>query len=246
MKDAGRFDIGGTRIRRFLTKDRRRYWASVAVSTVLTFAAVAAGFQGQDALGSSVGLARQYFVAWVFFCLAYSSTTWWVMASMDATTLEQRLREDTRERERRRHSEAMYATGGPTGAVLLSAAALAAVLVVALRPELREDRTVVVLAVSVVVVTWLLLVMVYAVHYAREQINVGGLDFPGTDVASRSLTFVDFCYVAIQVSTGLQTADVSVRTTAMRREVMVHSVISFGFNTLVIALLVSQLTAVGS
>lgn len=246
MTSPGRFDIGVSRVRRLLTKDRRRYWVSVAVSTLLTLAAVAAGLPGQDALGASVGLARIYFAAWVFFCLSYSFSTWWVMASMDAATLEQRLREGARERERRRHSEAVYATGGPTGAVLLSAGALAAVLVVALRPELRQDRPVVALAVSVVVVTWLLLVMVYAVHYAREQVNDGGLDFPAPEFGSRSLAFVDFCYVAIEVATGLSTADVSVRTTAMRREVMVHSIIAFGFNTLVIALLVSLLTGGGS
>ena len=53
--------------------------------------------------------------------------------------------------------------------------------------------------------------------------------------------FLDFFYLAVQVATTFASADVSVTTTKARRLITANSLISFGFNTVIVALLVSVL-----
>ncbi len=185
-----------------------------------------------------------YFVAWILFCVVYSALTWHALRLADGLTLATWLRETEGQRRSRRRSESLYGTGGPAGAVMLCSIALVAVLVTAALPELRDHPASLGLAVAVVATSWCLLVVVYALHYARESTRSGGLDFPGL-AEGDAPDFSDFFYLATSVATGFATADVSVRTTAMRREVTIHTLIAFAFNTVVVALLVSLLITVG-
>jgi uncharacterized membrane protein len=91
--------------------------------------------------------------------------------------------------------------------------------------------------VTVVVVTAALIVVAFAVNYAREDAVRGGLRFPGEDEPR----FGDYLYFSIQVTTTFGGSDVEVLHRGMRRIVSMHSVIAFTFNTVIIALLVSVL-----
>ncbi|TPX01571.1 DUF1345 domain-containing protein [Schumannella luteola] len=79
----------------------------------------------------------------------------------------------------------------------------------------------------------------YAVRYARAYAEGGGLHFPG----DREPRFADFIYFAAQISTTFAGSDVQVRTTAMRKIVTLHSILSFTFNTVIVALGVSLLVS---
>ncbi|ODT02435.1 MAG: hypothetical protein ABS58_17475 [Mesorhizobium sp. SCN 65-20] len=92
---------------------------------------------------------------------------------------------------------------------------------------------------------WFTLHAMASVHYAHlywkgdrsettsthSRKPVGGLVFPGTD---RPVGW-DFLYFAVVIGMTAQTADTAISTTAMRRAVMVHSVLSFFFNTIIVA-----------
>ncbi|MBR7741848.1 DUF1345 domain-containing protein [Phycicoccus sp. BSK3Z-2] len=225
-----------------LQSDRARYWTSTGSAILATIVvigpAMVSGGVAVDLTGRTVAIV--YFVMWVLFCWFYAGLTWRAMHGHDGSALARLLRESAEERRARRRTESFWATGGPSAAVVLCLLALVAVLFTAVLPELRTDAIVAALAVAVVAATWVLLVAVYAVHYAREQANVGGLRFPGDDGEA---PFEDFVYVAVQVATTFATSDVTVTSTAMRREVTLHSVIVFTFNTVVVALLVSVLVA---
>ena len=64
-----------------------------------------------------------------------------------------------------------------------------------------------------------------------------GLDFPGSEEPS----FTDYLYMSIAVQTTFGTTDVDVQTRVMRRVVLRHCVLAFGFNTVIVAILISHL-----
>lgn len=90
------------------------------------------------------------------------------------------------------------------------------------------------LALAALLATWLLIQTVFALHYARHYYRSGGagLSFPGDSEPD----YLDFAYFAAIIGMTAQVADVAITTTAMRRLVLVHGLVSFAFNILVLAL----------
>jgi uncharacterized membrane protein len=101
------------------------------------------------------------------------------------------------------------------------------------------------IALSVVAVgtSWLLVHTVFTLRYAHtyydtkpDGSDVGGLDFPGGD---KEPGYLDIAYFAFVVGMTAQTADVSISGRAQRRLALLHGLISFGFNTALVALVIS-------
>ena len=101
------------------------------------------------------------------------------------------------------------------------------------------------LSVTSVIVSWFLVHTLFSLRYAhlfyagahkmeREKVQ-GGLDFPGDD----SPVYIDFAYFSFVVGMTCQTSDVDVSSTSMRRLTLVHGLISFCFNTAIIAMFVN-------
>jgi uncharacterized membrane protein len=76
----------------------------------------------------------------------------------------------------------------------------------------------------------------YSRHSADAESDAGGLQFPGTDEPA----LWDFLYYSFVVGMTAQVSDVQVLTTRMRRITLGHSVVSFFFNTIVLALAVNM------
>jgi len=88
--------------------------------------------------------------------------------------------------------------------------------------------------------TWWVNQIMFALHYAHDYYRHGGrgdrgLMFPGTAQPD----YFDFLYAAAIIGTSGQTADVSFNTSSTRRIAMVHSVLAFFFNTIVLALTIN-------
>jgi len=115
----------------------------------------------------------------------------------------------------------------------------------ALKSEHGFDRDIsIAVSVLTILLSWLLIHTVFALFYAHEfhsegkggaRGSGGGLDFP--DDATPD--YLDFLYFSFVVGTTAQTSDVAVCSRAMRRVVMIHGILSFFFNTAVIALAVN-------
>jgi len=95
------------------------------------------------------------------------------------------------------------------------------------------------LSMTAVALSWLLIQTTFAFRYAhryyQEEMNKvagAGLDFPG----KLDPDYFDFLYYAFVVGMTSQVSDVQVTSREMRRLTLVHSVLSFGFNMLVLAL----------
>jgi uncharacterized membrane protein len=98
-----------------------------------------------------------------------------------------------------------------------------------------------VLALAAVVLSWTVTHTSYTLRYAslyyrqrarRAAPDSGSLKFPGTDDPAD----IDFAYFAFTIAMCFQVSDVVVMTTQMRREVLLHSVLSFVYNTAIVAL----------
>lgn len=96
------------------------------------------------------------------------------------------------------------------------------------------------LVALLVVGAWSTVVLTYSVAYLMQDARSGHreLSFPG-EAERRSWT--DYLYFSAGISTTFASTDVSVLTPRMRRTVTGHSILAFGFNTVVLAAVVSLL-----
>lgn len=100
------------------------------------------------------------------------------------------------------------------------------------------------LAFLTVVASWLMVQMIFALHYAHEYYGVdeddgardaGGLWFPGTEAPD----YWDFLHFSIVIGATCQTADIEFRSQGLRRLGTVHSLVAFAFNTVIVALTIN-------
>ncbi|MFZ1106342.1 MAG: DUF1345 domain-containing protein [Hyphomicrobiaceae bacterium] len=99
------------------------------------------------------------------------------------------------------------------------------------------------LAAATIVLSWTVTQVVFTLHYAHEyyrptggpQAHAEGLDFRG----DRNPDYWDFFYFATSFGAASQTSDVSILTKPLRRLATLHAIISFFFNTAVLALTIN-------
>lgn len=100
------------------------------------------------------------------------------------------------------------------------------------------------LGVATVALSWFVVQLIYALHYAYEYYGAvdgrpkavrGGLTFPGGEPPD----YWDFLHFAVVIGVAAQTADIAFTSKTMRRTGTVHSVFAFVFNTVVLALTIN-------
>ena len=91
--------------------------------------------------------------------------------------------------------------------------------------------------------SWLLVHTVFTLRYAHEYYDQdqpdqdnGGLDFPGGE---KEPDYFDIAYFAFVIGMTAQTADVEISSRKLRRLALLHCLISFGFNTALVALVIN-------
>lgn len=97
-------------------------------------------------------------------------------------------------------------------------------------------------ALSTVAGSWLLLPTLFAMNYAslyyHRNEHGSGLKFPDPDQTYRP-DYRDILYFSFTIAVASQTADVAITTPSMRRLVLLQSVLSFVFNTAILAFTVN-------
>ena len=98
------------------------------------------------------------------------------------------------------------------------------------------------LAFGTVAISWFMVQMIFALHYAYEYYRVwpdeegyGGLGFPGGEEPD----YWDFVHFSVIIGVACQTADISFTQKRLRRIGTLHGVVAFVFNTGVLALTVN-------
>lgn len=122
-------------------------------------------------------------------------------------------------------------------AAVASLAGIVAELAAAKLPGSPHALSHVLFALATVAGAWLLLPTLVALTYASlyyRHPTEGGLSFPDAPRDYRP-DYGDFLYFSFTIAVASQSSDVSVETRAMRRLVLLQSVLSFAFNTAVLA-----------
>ncbi|PWS27494.1 DUF1345 domain-containing protein [Pedobacter yonginense] len=173
-------------------------------------------------------------LGWDASCLALISTHWYMFFHTGAsqTHLKAKLQDETRTE--------IFAV------VLVSTfAGLLAVILLLLDKNVKAlDLTIALLGMFL---SWFLVHTTFTMRYAhlyygdRDTVDDtkkgGGLDFPG----ERAPDFIDFAYFSFVLGMTFQVSDVEISSRRLRRLALLHSMISFIFNTVIVALTINAL-----
>ncbi len=111
-------------------------------------------------------------------------------------------------------------------------------------------------ALAAVPLGWATIHAMAAIHYAhlywqpdetaegtkdKPRKHVGGLDFPG----EKEPGGIEFLYFSFVIGMTAQTSDTAVTSTEMRRVNLLHAIVSFFFNTVLVAAAVNVAVALG-
>jgi uncharacterized membrane protein len=175
---------------------------------------------------------------WSLYGICVILLTWRALGAVPAEELHRRLSATAPPAGRwRRMMWSTLGGGAVSWALTGSVVAVVAVIYLALNPEVASSPFVTWAAVAAIAVSWATTTTAYAVRMARENTALGGAEFPGDERPG----FTDYLYLAVQVGTTFSASDVDITTSRMRRVVIGNSIISFTFNTVIVALLVSVL-----
>lgn len=212
------------------------------------------GLISRPILTSAVGVGLLVGVAMIFIPNALSGNTraifawdagclWFVvlmmraMSGCKATQIEQRAAKQ----DEGRH----FILGLVLVAAAVSLTAVAAELTLAKSAHGLEKPIHVALAFATVGISWFLVQMIFALHYAHEYYLPAldgdgcrkGLGFPDHEPPD----YWDFLHFAVVIGVASQTADISFISKDMRRLGTVHGLVAFSFNTIVLALTINLL-----
>jgi uncharacterized membrane protein len=96
------------------------------------------------------------------------------------------------------------------------------------------------LATLTIALSWAAVHTTFALHYAHEfyRGTPGGLQFPSGD-QHEDADYWDFVYFSFVIGMTAQVSDVGITDRTIRRTATVHGIISFVFNTALVALMVN-------
>jgi len=187
------------------------------------------------AFGIPLRLSASAIAGWDTFCIVFLALAWGFLSGQGP--------------ERIRAASAQQDQGQAMILALVLSACVASLAATAMelslaKSELGLGRGLhVSVAVVTVAVSWLVVQVVLALHYAHEYyardpvtgVDVGGLAFLGCPEPD----YWDFLHFSIVIGVAAQTADVAFTDQRLRRLGTVHSLIAFVFNTLILALTVN-------
>ncbi|GAA4340584.1 DUF1345 domain-containing protein [Mucilaginibacter gynuensis] len=115
-----------------------------------------------------------------------------------------------------------------------------------------EITTNIFLSMTAVLVSWWLVHTLFSMRYAHlyyqeitddgKKTVVGGLDFPGKEDPD----YLDFVYFGFVVGMTFQVSDVEITSRTIRRLTLMHGLISFAFNTAIVALSINVISGLVS
>lgn len=99
--------------------------------------------------------------------------------------------------------------------------------------------------------SWIMVHTTFTFHYAHmyykddsdePATHAEGLDFP----EEKAPDYIDFAYFSFVIGMTFQVSDVEITSRAIRRQALLHGLLSFGLNTFVVALTVNLIAGIKS
>ena len=209
------------------SRDPLQRWVRVVRARPRLFLAILLGLVVVALLPAEWRLATRLLVAWDVALGLYLVLAFRLMTNCNVSRIKRRA--------------AHQDEGRITILVLVVASALASLL--AILAELggaNRQPAHLALAAVTILLSWGFTHTIFAIHYAHEYYGEkahkgGGLKFPGEAPPD----YWDFVYFSFVVGMTSQVSDVAVTSSALRRLVAAHGVVSFIFNATLLALTVN-------
>lgn len=181
-----------------------------------------------------IGLPTRILSIWDSAMLCFLTVTWWAMLQATPDSMRRKAQQQD------------------VGLVLMLSllTAVACISVLAIAFMLRDNQDVsqgllvihLLLSFLTIVGSWLVVHTIFALHYAHgyyqdgsrslQQDKAEGLDFPG-DIEP---DYWDFLYFSFVIGMTSQVSDVEILSRSLRRLSLGHGVLSFFFNTMILAM----------
>lgn len=219
----------------WLAGDGRRNQVAVVITVVATAVIAAPSIVLTGAHFTIDTVVLVSFLFWTIYALSSMILTLAIFTTASADELSTWMRDTKSRAWTRAESSTGLFRVRPSLTVQWSVLAMLSVAIISLNPVLTDSALANGLSVAVVVTAWAVTGVAYAVHYARLSILYGGLDFPG----EKGAVFSDFLYLSAQVGTTFSSSDVNITTARARRIVTGHTILSFCFGTVIIAVLLA-------
>ncbi len=173
-------------------------------------------------------------IGWNVAATVFLIPTGWLLLTSNADTV-------------RAHAKAEDENRAVLMSVVLTAvgASLIAIVVALKESKLNanhggEPAWIMGLSVLTLVQSWLVVQSLFTLHYTHryfgdqddDGLPDGGIEFPGAAPS----TYQDFIYVSVCIGATCQVSDFNITSTKFRNLVTAHAVITFVFNTMVLAL----------
>jgi uncharacterized membrane protein len=108
----------------------------------------------------------------------------------------------------------------------------------------------VLLGMASVIISWCLVHTIFTLRYAHmyyatdpdddnQKKPIGGLEFPGNE---KTPDYLDFVYFSFVIGMTFQVSDVEISSRQIRRLAWIHGMISFAFNTAIVALSINVIS----
>lgn len=107
------------------------------------------------------------------------------------------------------------------------------------------------IAIAGMLFSWFLIHTIFTLRYAhiyygdhetKPDTHAGGLEFPGDSKPE----YLDFAYFSFVLGMTFQVSDVDITSKRFRNLAMLHGLLSFGFNTIMIALTINLIAGFGN
>lgn len=177
-------------------------------------------------------------VGWIAACITYITWVWTRLWKLDSDAIRAHSTRDD--------------PGVVAGDLLIlsaSVASLGAVALVLVRASSAsglQQVAISAIALLSLALSWFLIHTLYAQRYAREYYGhpEGGIDFPSDENADP--VFSDFLYLAFDLGQTYQVSDTTLHSTALRRIVLRHTLLSYLFGTVILASAINVVVGLGS
>jgi len=195
------------------------------------------------ALGAVAGGTAAAFTAWqlsvlVGWDVAAATFVGLVWASVARFTPEQTREFATREDEGRVATSILL-----LGASVASLVGVGFALFKASNANTQGQAALKVAALATVALSWAVVHTLFTLRYAREYCTppTGGIDFKGAD---EEPDYQDFGYLAFTIGMTFQVSDTDVQSRKIRRTVLRHSLLSYLFGSVILAVVVNVIAGI--
>ncbi len=188
-----------------------------------------------------VDMLSHVLIGWDTFCLSMIILTWTTFS----ITTSQQIREQVRVQDSSRAIIFIIVL------IATIASFLAVLLLLVAKEKFKGAETFhLIVAIAGMILSWFLIHTIFTLRYAHifygddednPKTHAGGLAFPDDGMPD----YFDFAYFSFVLGMTFQVSDVQITSKYLRRLAMWHGMLSFGYNTIMIALTINLIAGYG-